>query len=127
MEDVKMPAQLPSDRSFGWTFTVVFALVALFHPWLMVLVVALAAVTLLRAHWLAPLKRAWMKLGELMHRVVSPVILGLIFFGVFTPIGWAMRRAGRDAMARSWDAGAKSYWINRAPPGPAESSFRNMF
>jgi hypothetical protein len=127
MEDVKMPVKLPSDRSFGWTFTVVFALVALFHPWLMVLVVALAAVTLLRAHWLAPLKRAWMKLGELMHHVVSPVILGVIFFGVFTPIGWVMRRAGRDTMARSWDAAAKTYWVNRAPPGPSESSFRNMF
>lgn len=123
MENMK----LPSDRSFGWTFTVVFALVALFHPWLIVLVVALAAVTLLRAHWLAPAKRAWMKLGELMHRVVSPLTLGLIFYGVFTPIGWIMRRAGRDAMARAWDPAAKTYWINRAPPGPAESSFRNMF
>jgi hypothetical protein len=81
----------------------------------------------MRDAWLAPLNRAWMKLGELMGRVVSPVVLGIIFFGVFTPVGLAMRLFGRDAMARQFDRRLNSYWVNREPPGPAEDSYRNMF
>jgi saxitoxin biosynthesis operon SxtJ-like protein len=119
---------LPSNRTFGWTFAVVFALVGLFfHPWLLAASVAVVAVTLTRAHWLAPLNRAWMKLGAAMHMVVSPVIMGAMYFGVFTPMGWVMRRFGWDAMRRSRDATAKSYWIRRDPAGPADDSYRNLF
>ena len=95
-----MKPQMPSDQSFGWTFTGVFALVSFFQPWLLALAAITALVTLMRAQWLAPLKRAWMKFGALMNAVVSPVILGVIFFGVFTPTGMVMRIIGRDAMAR---------------------------
>lgn len=120
--------QLPSDRSFGWTFTVVFALLGLaFYPWLFALAAATAAVTLTRAHWLAPAKRGWMRFGALLHRVVSPVVLGLIFYGMFAPIGIAMRIAGRDALRRSFEPRAPSYWIERDPPGPADDSYRNMY
>jgi hypothetical protein len=118
---------LPSNRTFGWTFAVIFALIGVFHPWVLVASAAVAAVTLTRAQWLAPLNRAWMKLGALMHMVVSPVIMGLMFFGVFTPMGWVMRRFGWDAMRRSFDATAKSYWIRRDPAGPADDSYRNLF
>ena len=68
-----------------------------------------------------------MKLGELMGRVVSPVVLGAIFFGVFTPAAAIMRLARRDAMGRRFDAAARSYWVKRDPPGPAETSFRDLF
>ena len=119
---------LPSNRSFGWTFTVVFVLVAvLFQPWLIALAAATALVTLTRSQWLTPFNRAWMALGGALHRVVSPVILGLIFFGLFTPIGVVMRLAGRDAMKRAWEPARPSYWERREPPGPAEDSFRDMF
>ena len=118
---------LPSDRKFGWTFAGIFTLIALFHPWLFVVAVLLAGVTLYRAHWLAPAKRAWMKFGELLHHVISPLTMGLIFFAVFTPVGIVMRLFGRDAMNRAWDPAAKSYWSERTPPGPADNSFRDMF
>jgi len=118
---------LPSNRSFGWTFAVIFLLIGLFHPWVLVASALVAAVTLTRAQWLAPLNRAWMKLGALMHAVVSPVIMGLMFFGVFTPMGWVMRRFGWDAMRRARDATAQSYWIRRDPAGPADDSYRNLF
>ena len=75
-----MKPALPSDRSFGWTFTGVFTLVAFFQPWLLALAAATALVTLIRAHWLAPFNRAWMKLGEVLHHVVSPVVLGRDLF-----------------------------------------------
>jgi hypothetical protein len=122
-----MKPALPSNRSFGWTFTGVFALGAFFYPWALALAAATALVTLIRSQWLAPLNRAWMKFGELMHRVVSPMILGLIFFGIFTPVGMVMRAFGRDAMTRRYEPQAPSYWVKRDPPGPADDSFRNMF
>jgi hypothetical protein len=59
--------------------------------------------------------------------VVSPVVLGVIFFGVFTPVGAVMRLCGRDAMCRKFDAALGSYWVKRDPPGPPEGSFRDMF
>jgi hypothetical protein len=94
-------------------------------------VLALAAltalVTLVRTHWLAPFNRAWMKLAEVLHQVVSPVVLGVIFFGLFTPVAMVMRAFGRDAMARRFDPALPSYWIRRDPPGPRDDSFRDMF
>ena len=122
-----MKPAMPSDRSFGWTFTGVFALVAFFHPWMLALAGLTALVTLVRSHWLTPLKNAWMKFGALMHHVVSPVMMGLIFFGVFTPVAIGMRLFGRDAMKRRYEPQRKSYWEDRSPPGPADNSFRDMF
>jgi hypothetical protein len=119
--------RLPSDRSFGWTFAGIFFLIGLLHPWALAIGALIAAITLARAQWLAPFKRAWMKLGELLHHVVSPVILGIMFYGVFTPVGWLMRATGRDAMARTWQPQAPTYWVKREPPGPAEDSFRDLF
>jgi Saxitoxin biosynthesis operon protein SxtJ len=124
---MKTPVALPSDRSFGWTFTGVFTLVAFFQPWVLGLAALTALVTLIRAHWLAPFKRAWMKFGELLHHVVSPLVLGLIFYGLFTPVGAAMRAFGRDAMKRRYEPQRPSYWERRDPPGPADDSFRDMF
>jgi len=119
---------LPSNRSFGWTFTIVFALVALFaYPWLIAVAALTAAVTLTRAHWLMPLNRAWMKLGAVLHHVVSPLALGLIYFAVFTPVGLVMRLAGRDALSRRFEPARPTYWVRREPPGPKDDSFRDMF
>ncbi|HEX6321385.1 MAG TPA: SxtJ family membrane protein [Burkholderiales bacterium] len=119
---------LPSNRSFGWTFTVVFALIALFaYPWLLALAALTAAVTVARDQWLEPLNRAWMRFGALLNRIVSPVVLGLIYFTVFTPVAVVMRLAGRDAMCRRFEPAKPSYWVTREPPGPREDSFRDMF
>jgi Saxitoxin biosynthesis operon protein SxtJ len=130
-----MTPQLPSNRSFGWTFTGFFLLVGIFGiwrssptlSWLFALAGLFAVITLTRAQWLEPLNRAWMKFGALMNAVVSPVILGVIFFGVFTPTGMVMRLIGRDAMARKFDPAARSYWVKRDPAGPADDSFGNMY
>ena len=119
---------MPSDRKFGWTFAALFFLIgALSHPWMMAVGAALAVITLTRAHWLAPFKRAWMKFGELLNRVVSPIVMAVIFFAVFTPVAIVMRLAGRDALARRYEPAAPSYWKRRDPPGPADDSFKNLF
>lgn len=121
-------ALMPSDRKFGWTFAALFFLVgAISHPWMMAVGAAFAIVTLTRAHWLAPLKHAWMKFGELLNKIVSPVVMAVIFFVVFTPVAFVMRLTGRDALARAYDPASPTYWKRRDPPGPSEDSFKNLF
>jgi hypothetical protein len=121
-------AMMPSDRKFGWTFTVIFLLIgAISHPWALAVAALLAAITLTRAQWLAPLKHAWMKFGELLNMIVSPIVMGVIFFAVFTPVALVMRVLGRDAMARAYEPAAPTYWKRREPPGPADDSFKNLF
>jgi hypothetical protein len=119
---------MPSDRKFGWTFAALFLLIGtISHPWMIALAGVIAIITLTRAEWLAPAKHAWMKFGELLNRVVSPVVMGVIFFGVFTPVALVMRLAKRDALARSLDPAAPTYWKRREPAGPADDSFKKPF
>ena len=130
-----MPNEVPSNRSFGWLFTVVFTLVGVYslwregtaYPWMFGLAGVTAAVTIVRPRWLAPLNRAWMQFGALLHRAVSPLVLGIIFYGVFTPVGLVMRMAGRDIMKRRFEPGTPTYWIERDPPGPPDDSFQDQF
>ena len=124
-----MKPVLSSNRSFGWLFTGLLLLAGAWHtqPWLIGLAALTALITALRQQWLTPLNRAWMKLGDLLGRVVSPIVLGAIFFLVFMPVGLVMRMAGRDAMKRRWERAAPTYWVEREPPGPADDSFQNMF
>jgi len=122
------PTVMPSDRKFGWTFAALFLLIgAFYHPWLIALAGVIAIITLTRAEWLAPAKHAWMKFGELLNKVVSPVVMGVIFFGIFTPVAIVMRLAGRDALAMRLDKTLPSYWVRRSPPGPADDSFKEPY
>lgn len=121
-------ALMPSDRKFGWTFAALFLLIgAVYSPWLIIVSGVLAVVTMTRAHWLAPAKHAWMKFGELLHHIISPIVMGVIFFGVFTSVALIMRAIGRDAMARSYEPAAPTYWKRRDPAGPADDSFTNLY
>jgi hypothetical protein len=66
--------------------------------------------------------------GSILNRVVSPVVLGIIFFGMFAPIAFFFRLRGRDALNRSFEPSQASYWIQRTPPGPdAPRSFPRQF
>ena len=83
--------------------------------------------SLIVPRWLAPLNRLWLKFGELLHRITSPIILGIMFFGVITPVGWLMRRTGKDLLRMKFDREAPSYWIKREPPGPDKTSLKRQF
>jgi hypothetical protein len=127
--------QLPSNRSFGALFTAVFTILGGVSwwranpaaPYLLATAGVLALVALLRPQWLAPLNRLWMGLARLLHRVVSPIVLGIMYYGMITPFGIVMRRFGHDPMRRRFDNRASSYWLERVPPGPAPDSLRNQF
>lgn len=131
MKDVR----LPSNRSFGTMFVVVFGLWGGYswwrggavYPWAFALSALTLVVTLARPMWLTPANRAWMLLAQLLNRIVSPIVLGVIFYGIFTPTAWAMRLGGRDVMKRRFEPAARSYWVERDPPGPDPAGLPNQF
>jgi Saxitoxin biosynthesis operon protein SxtJ len=124
-----------SDRSFGLVFTVLFAILAAVAAargsgwawtWGVAAVLVLAvAVTVPRL--LAPFNHLWMRFGLLLHKLVQPIVLGLLFFVTVTPIGLLMRLAGHDPLSRRFDPDAETYWIARQPPGPAPGSLDRQF
>lgn len=124
-----------SDRAFGLVFAGAFLLIAgspLFHGetprwWAAGIAALFALAALLKPVLLARLNRLWIKLGMLLGKVVSPIALGILFYGVLTPIGVVMRLAGKDPLRLKFDPGAKSYWIPREPPGPPPDSMTNQF
>jgi hypothetical protein len=95
--------------------------------WAIVVAAASLATALLRPSLLAPLNRLWTWVGLLLHRVVSPLVLGVLFFLVVTPVGLLMRARGKDPLRLRSDRVSNSYWIERRPPGPAPDSMRNQF
>jgi Saxitoxin biosynthesis operon protein SxtJ len=125
----------PSDRQFGFVFAVVFAVIGAWPMlgggpirwWSLILAAVFLTVALAIPHCLAPLNRLWLWIGLLMHKVVSPVVLGLVFFSTVTPIGLLIRALGKDPLRLRFDPEAPTYWIERRPPGPPGHSMRNQF
>jgi hypothetical protein len=124
-----------SNRSFGLVFAGFFAIVAALSawkhgwmwPWASGLAAVFLAVSLFAADILTPLNRAWTKLGLLMGKIVAPVVLGLLFFLSIVPIGLIMRARGKDLLRLKFDRSARSYWIERNPPGPPPETMRKQF
>lgn len=124
-----------SNRSFGWVFTVFFLILA-FLPllggggvryWALAASAAMAVVTLVRPSLLEVPNRAWGRFGLWLGRIVSPVMTGVVFYGVVTPIGLLMRLVGKDVLRLRRDPAATSYWIVRDPPGPPPQSMSDQF
>jgi len=76
---------------------------------------------------LAVPNRLWTRFGLLLGKVISPIMLGLLFFAVLVPIGALMRIFGQDPLRLKRDTAAGSYWIPRQPPGPPPGSLTNQF
>ena len=76
---------------------------------------------------LAPLNRAWTRLGLILFKVVNPVVLGLIYLTTVVPIGLLMRLMGRDLLNLKFARQASSYWVVREPPGPAPETMTRQF
>ena len=126
--------QVPSNRKFGLFFSLVFAVVAGYYHFterlpcsylFVVTSVGLLVVSLTNSDALLPLNRQWMKLGYLLGKFVSPIVLGVVFFGIFTPTSILMRLFGRDEL-RLKVLQRPSYWIPRKSQSNAES-FEKQF
>lgn len=127
--------QVGSEKSFGIVFAVVFAIIALWplvdaHPvrwWALIVAFVFLVAAFIAQPLLKPLNLLWFKFGLLLYKVVNPVVMGLLYYLTVVPMGLAMRACGKDPLNRSFDADAKSYWIERDPPGPAPESMKNQF
>lgn len=129
------PVKGSSNRSFGLVFTACFVILAVFplfygretRWWALLVAAVFLTLALMYPTVLGPFNRGWTKLGELLHRIVSPIALGVLFFGVVTPTALLMRLFGKDQLRRTFDKNVSTYWIERDPPGPAAESLKNQF
>lgn len=127
-----------SDRSFGLTVGGILALIEAYRLWsnetldtLGIVLLAIAAplmiLGLVYPSILAPLNKAWMKLGLVMFKIVNPLIMFAVYILTIVPIGLIFKMTGKDPLRLKLDKGAKSYWIERDPAGPTPESMKNQF
>jgi len=123
--------KISSNRSFGIVFFIVFLLIALYpitnnediRIWSLIISVIFIILGLLNSKILTPLNKLWFKLGIFLGKIVSPLIMGVIFFFVVTPIGLIMRMLGKDVLNLKQNKD-KSYWIEKNGP---KSKMKNQF
>src|SRR5471030_1090883 len=84
-------------------------------PWLLGVAIAFVIIAMARPAALAPLNRVWMALGTVLNRVLSPIVLGLLFVFVVTPVGLLMRFTGKDPLRLKRAGGGESYWLAHEP------------
>ncbi len=126
-DDIK----LPSNRSFGLVFCAVFLIIALYplinnediRVWSLIISLLFILLGLLNSKILTPLNKIWFKFGLLLGRVISPIVMGIVFFFVVTPIGFLMRTIGKDLLNLKFNK-EKSYWIEKKGP---KSKMKNQF
>jgi hypothetical protein len=125
---------LGSDRTFGLVMAAALALVGFINawhsgrlwPWELAAAMLFLMAAWLKPSWLRPLNRLWMKLGLLLHRIVNPIVMALLFYGTIWPTGLVMRMRGRDLLRLKREPDSNSYWITR-PPGPPPETMRDQF
>ncbi|MEQ8284646.1 hypothetical protein [Thalassospira sp.] len=128
----------PGNRNFGFTVGGIFLLLEVWRYWSSgdvdlfgmfllgiggVLVVAAGLVPRI----LTPFNRAWMRLGDVLFRFVNPVVMFLMYSVAIVPVALIVRFAGKDLLNLKRDDEAKTYWIERNPPGPEPDSMKNQF
>ena len=127
MDEVK----IGSNRSFGIVFFIVFLIIAIYpllnqgelRLWSLIISIIFLILGLLNSKLLLPLNKIWFKFGLFLGKIVSPLIMGIIFFLVVTPIGFTMRLLGKDVLNLKYNKN-KSYWIEKKGP---KSKMKNQF
>ena len=127
MDEIK----ISSNRSFGIVFFIVFLLIGIYpllnnddvRIWSIIISIAFLILGLLNSKILLPLNKIWFKFGILLGKIISPLIMGLIFFVVVTPIGLLMRLLNKDLLNLKFNK-SKSYWIEKNEP---KSKMKNQF
>ena len=123
--------KISSNKSFGLVFFIFFLIVS-FYPllngedirkWSLVFSVIFLVLGLTNSKILNPLNKLWFKFGILLGKFISPLIMGMIFFLVVTPIGLIMRAFGKDLLNLKYNKD-KSYWIKKSGP---KSKMKNQF
>lgn len=133
---MKFPAiELASNRKFGFFFSGVFLAIGVYFYVensatasysFGALCLLFLIVTLVKSDTLLPLNKLWMRFGLLLGMIVRPVVLGVIFFGLFTPISVLMRLFGRDELRLKFKQKA-SHWIPRDSSTTQPDAFKHQF
>ena len=127
MDDVK----IGSNRSFGIVFFIVFLLIAFYpllndrsiHIWSLIISLIFLTLGIINSSILSPLNKIWFKFGILLGKIISPLVMGIIFFIVVTPIGILMKILKKDLLNLKYNNN-KSYWIEKTGP---KSKMKNQF
>ena len=123
--------KLPSNRSFGIVFSIVFFIIALWpikngldlRTWALVVSIIFLFLGLINSKILLPLNRIWLKFGLLLGKIISPLVMGIVYFFVVTLIGLFMRLLRKDLLMLKKNK-SKSYWITK---DKIISSMKNQF
>ena len=124
-----------SDRSFGVVMAVALGAITLLNtwhsgrlwPWTGGLAALFLVAGLLRPSTLNPLNLIWLRFGLLLHKVVNPIVMALLFYGTVLPTGLVMRMMGRDLLRLKRQPDADSYWVVRQPAGPSPETMKDQF
>ena len=123
--------KISSNKSFGIVFFIFFLLVSLYpllkneniRIWSLIIALIFLVLGLFNSKILSPLNQLWFKFGLILGRIISPVIMGIIFFGVVTPIGVLMKILNKDLLSLKFNK-EKSYWIEK---NSIKSKMKNQF
>ena len=127
MDDIK----ISSNRSFGIVFFIVFILIA-FYPlinqgeiriWSVLISLLFLILGIINSKILTPFNKVWFKFGIFLGKIISPIVMGLIFFLVVTPIAFLMRMLKKDLLNLKFSKN-NSYWIEKKEP---KSKMKNQF
>ena len=124
--------KISSNRSFGIVFFIVFLFIALYpitygediRIWSLIISFIFIILGLLNSKILSPLNKLWFKFGVILGQIISPIIMGIIFFLVVTPIGLIMKVLGKDLLRLKYNKKDNTYWIEKNGP---KSKMKNQF
>ena len=127
MDDLK----ISSNRSFGLVFFIVFLLIAIYplinqgeiRVWSVLISLLFLILGIINSKILTPLNKAWFKFGIFLGKIISPIVMGIIFFLVVTPIAFLMRILKKDLLNLKYNKNS-SYWIEKTDP---KSTMKNQF
>ena len=123
--------KMPTNRNFGIVFFIVFLLIGLFpliqnkepRVWSLVISIIFLILGILNSKILTPLNKFWMKFGLFLGNLISPIVMGIIYFGVITPTGIIMRILKKDILSLKKN-NKKTYWLEK---DNANNNMRNQF
>jgi len=124
-----------SHRAFGFVFAVVFLIVGAYplisggeiRRWSLAVAAAFLLLSLAAPGLLRPLNRLWFRFGMLLHRFVTPIVMGVIYYLVLTPVAAVTRLFIRDPLRLKYDRSVETYWIDRPESEAEPSSMLNQF
>ena len=123
--------KIGSNRSFGIVFSVVFLIISLYplingenlRLWSLIISIVFIVLGIINSNLLKPLNKLWFKFGLLLGKIISPIVMGIIFFIVVTPIAILMRLLRKDLLKLKFNKN-NSYWIQKSGP---KSKMKNQF